>query len=434
MISRYTRPAMGKIWSEEYKFQKWLDVEIAASEVLAQRGVVPAEAVALIKQKAGFSVSRINEIEKEVKHDVIAFTTSVAEHMGPESRYLHYGLTSSDVVDTALALQLKEASTLLVEGMKNLIAILKKRAFEFKQTPMIGRTHGIHAEPTTLGLKITIWHEEARRNLRRLETAAENVRVGKLSGAVGTSAHLEPSVEEAVCAKLGLQVDSISSQIVQRDRHAEYLAVLAIAAASLEKIALEVRGLQRTEIREIEEYFAPGQKGSSAMPHKRNPVTSEQICGLARVVRANLQAALENIALWNERDISHSSVERIILPDSTILLDYLLEITARLVDRMFVYPERMLENLNLMKGLVYSGQLLLDLAKKGVTREEAYRWVQRNAMRVWNREGDFKQFVMEDADIRRILSDVEIETTFDFRHQLRHVDYIFKRVYGDSGK
>ncbi len=434
MISRYTRPAMGKIWSEENKFQKWLDVEIAASEVLAEHGVVPAEAVALIKQKAGFSVQRINEIEKEVKHDVIAFTTSVAEHLGPESRYVHYGLTSSDVVDTALALQLKEASVLLVEGMKNLIAILKKRAFEFKETPMIGRTHGIHAEPTTLGLKITLWYEEARRNLRRLETAAETVRVGKLSGAVGTSAHLEPAAEEAVCAKLGLQVDSVSSQIVQRDRHAEYMASLAIAAASLEKIALEVRGLQRTEIREIEEYFAPGQKGSSAMPHKRNPVTSEQICGLARVVRANLQAALENIALWNERDISHSSVERIILPDSTILLDYLLEKTARLVDRMFVYPDRMLENLNLMKGLVYSGQLLLDLAKKGITREEAYRWVQRNAMRVWNGEGNFKQFVLEDSDIRRILSPAEIETTFDFRHQLRHVDYIFRRVYGDSEK
>jgi adenylosuccinate lyase len=434
MISRYTRPAMGRVWSEENKFQKWLDVEIAASEVLAERGVVPAEAVASIKQRAGFDVQRINEIEKEVKHDVIAFTTSVAEHIGPESRYVHYGLTSSDVVDTALALQLREAAALLVAGMKNLIAILKKRAFEFKGTAMIGRTHGIHAEPTTLGLKITIWYEEARRNLRRLETAAESVRVGKLSGAVGTSAHLDPSVEEAVCAKLGLQVDSISSQIVQRDRHAEFLAAVAIAAASLEKIALEVRGLQRTEIRELEEYFAPGQKGSSAMPHKRNPVTSEQICGLARVVRANLQAALENIALWNERDISHSSVERIILPDSTILLDYLLDKTARLVDRMFVYPEKMLENLNLMKGLVYSGQLLLDLAKKGITREEAYRWVQRNAMRVWNREGDFKQLVLEDADIRRTLTTEEIETTFDFRHQLRHVDYIFRRVYGDSGE
>jgi adenylosuccinate lyase len=430
MISRYTRSAMGKIWSDQNKYQKWLDVELAACAVLADRGVIPSEALAGIRQKAGFDVERIIEIEQEVKHDVIAFTTSVAEHVGPESRYVHYGLTSSDVVDTALALQLREASSLLIEGINKLVAALKKRAFEFKETVMIGRTHGIHAEPTTLGLKITIWYEEARRNLRRVETAAENVRVGKLSGAVGTFAHLEPAVEEAVCQLLGLQADSISNQVVQRDRHAEFLSALAITAASLEKIALEVRGLQRTEIREIEEYFAPGQKGSSAMPHKRNPVTSEQICGLARVVRANLQAALENVALWNERDISHSSVERVILPDSTILLDYLLDKTTRLVERMFVYPERMLQNLHLMKGLVFSGQLLLELAGRGVSREEAYRWVQRNAMKVWGQEGDFKSLVLEDPDISKVLTRAEIENTFDLKHQLRHVDYVFHRVYG----
>jgi adenylosuccinate lyase len=423
---------MGKIWSEENRFRKWLEVEIATCEVLAERGVIPREAVEVIKQKANFDVARINEIEKEVKHDVIAFTTSVAEFVGPESRYVHYGLTSSDVVDTALALQLKEACDLLQSGLINLAAVLKKRAFEFKDTVMIGRTHGIHAEPTTLGLKITVWHEEARRNLRRLQAAAENVRVGKISGAVGTFAHLEPQVEEAVCTRLGLQFDSVSTQIVQRDRHAEFLSALAILAASLEKIALEVRGLQRTEIRELEEYFAPGQKGSSAMPHKRNPVTSEQICGLSRVVRANLQAALENIALWNERDISHSSVERVILPDSSILVDYLLQKTTNLVERMFVYPERMLENLQLMKGLVFSGQILLDLTRKGVTREEAYRWVQRNAMRVWNREGDLKSLVLQDPDILRKMTPAEIETTFDLKHQLRWVDYVFERVYGSK--
>ena len=429
MISRYTRPQMGAIWTEENRYRQWLAVEIAACEVLAETGVIPSDAVATIKSKANFSVARIQEIEKEVKHDVIAFTTSVAEFVGPESRYVHYGLTSSDVVDTALALQLKAAASLLIEGLNDLVLALKKRAYEHKMTVMIGRTHGIHAEPTTLGLKITVWYEEARRNLRWLKQAVDNVSVGKISGAVGTFAHLDPQVEEAVCLKLGLQFDSVSTQIVQRDRHAELMAVLAITAASLEKIALEVRGLQRTEVREVEEYFAPGQKGSSAMPHKRNPVTSEQICGLARLVRSNLQAALENIALWHERDISHSSVERVILPDSAILVDYLLAKTTQLIEKMFVYPERMLENLNLMKGLVFSGQLLLDLTKKGVTREEAYRWVQRNAMRVWANEGDFQSLVLADEDIARHLSRTEIERTFDLTHQLRHVEYIYRRVY-----
>jgi adenylosuccinate lyase len=420
---------MGKIWSEENKYRKWLEVEIATTETLAEMGIIPAESVSIIKAKANFNVERIDEIEKEVKHDVIAFTTSVAEFVGPESRYVHYGLTSSDVVDTALALQLKEASFILVEGLEALLETLKKRAHEHQYTVMVGRTHGIHAEPTTFGLKLAVWYAEAQRNRRRLKNAIDNVLVGKISGAVGTFAHLEPAVEESVCRRLGLQADPISTQIVQRDRHAEFLAVLAIIAASLEKIATEVRGLQRTEIREVEEYFSPGQKGSSAMPHKRNPVTCEQICGLARVVRSNLQAALENVALWHERDISHSSVERIILPDSVILVDYLLAKTKNLVEKMFVYPQRMLENLNLMKGLIFSGQLLLDLTCKGVAREDAYRWVQRNAMRVWNSEGDFKYLVMKDEDIAKHLSPLEIERAFDLKHQTRHVDYIFDRVF-----
>lgn len=423
---------MGKIWSEENKYRKWLAVEIATSETLAEMGIIPAEAVSIIKAKANFSVKRIDEIEKEVKHDVIAFTTSVAEFVGPESRYIHYGLTSSDVVDTALALQLKEASVILMDDLEALLEALKHRAHEHRYTIMVGRTHGIHAEPTTFGLKLTVWYEEAQRNLRRLKNAINQVLVGKISGAVGTFAHLEPAIEEAVCCRLGLHFDPISTQIVQRDRHAEFLAVLAIIAASLEKIATEVRGLQRTEIREVEEYFSPGQKGSSAMPHKRNPVTCEQICGLARVVRSNLQAGLENVALWHERDISHSSVERIILPDSVILVDYLLAKTKNLVEKMFVYPERMIENLNLMKGLIFSGQILLDLTYKGVTREDAYRWVQRNAMRVWNNEGDFRSLVMKDEDIVKHLSPPEIERAFDLNHQIRHVDTIFKRVFQSS--
>ena len=430
MIPRYTRPQMGAIWTEENRYRQWLAVEIAVCEVLAELGIIPAQSVTVIKAKANFSVDRIHEIEKEVKHDVVAFTTSVAEFVGPESRYVHYGLTSSDVVDTALALQLKDASCLLLGGLNRLLEALKRRAYEHKQTVMIGRTHGIHAEPTTLGLKITVWYDEGRRNLRRLQQAAEQVQVGKISGAVGTFAHLDPQVEEAVCRKLGLQFDPVSTQIVQRDRHAEFMAALAILAASLEKIALEVRGLQRTEVREAEEYFAPGQKGSSAMPHKRNPVTSEQICGLARLIRSNLQAALENVALWHERDISHSSVERVILPDSTVLVDYLLSKTTSLVERMLVYPQRMLENLNLTKGLVFSGQLLLDLTKRGVSREQAYRWVQRSALRVWSNEGEFKALVLADEDIARHMNAAELEMTFDLKHQLRHVDSIYRRVYG----
>jgi len=432
LITRYTRPQMGRIWADENKFRKWLEVEIATCEALAEGGIIPLEAAKAIKEKADFKMDRIAEIEQEVKHDVIAFTTSVAEFVGPEARYLHYGLTSADVVDTALALQLKEASAILVNGLSSLIQVLQKRAHEFKDTVMIGRTHGVHAEPTTFGLKLTVWYEEARRNLKRLSNATGNVLVGKLSGAVGTFAHLDPQIEEAVCQKLGLQFDSISTQIVQRDRHAEFMTALVIIACSLEKIATEIRGLQRTEVQEVEEFFASGQKGSSAMPHKRNPVTCEQICGLARVVRANLQAALENIALWHERDISHSSVERVILPDSTILVDYLLDKTASLIDKMRVYPKRMLENLNLTKGLIFSGQLLLDLARKGVPREQAYLWIQRNATRVRENEGDFKTLVLQDKDITHYLTDSEIEQSFDLKYQLRHVDYIFDRVYGHS--
>ncbi len=432
MIARYTRPEMGRIWNEENRFGKWLQVEIATAQVEAEAGLIPKRAAVAIRRKSRFEADRIREIEREVKHDVIAFTTNVASHIGREGRYLHYGLTSNDVVDTAQALLIKEASTVLREGVAQLAAVLKKRAFEFKHTPMVGRTHGIHAEPITFGLKLANWFAENQRNQERLAFAAEQMRVGKISGAVGTLAHLSPQLEEKICSRLGLKAASISSQVIQRDRHAFYLSTLAVIAASLEKIALEVRGLQRTEVREVEEFFAAGQKGSSAMPHKRNPVTAEQICGLARVVRANAQAAFENVALWHERDISHSSVERIILPDSTILLDYMLDKTTRLIETLFVYPERMRENLGLLRGLIYSGQLLLDLADKGVQREEAYRWVQRNAMEVWKTQGDFRLLVERDADIARYLSPDEIAKAFSVQRPLRHIDAIFKRVFGAS--
>jgi adenylosuccinate lyase len=430
MISRYTRPEMGGVWTDENKFRKWLDVEIATAEVEAEAGMIPRSAARAIRRKGKFEVERILEIEKVVKHDIIAFTTNVAEHVGREARYLHFGLTSNDVVDTAQALQIHDASEILLDDLARLSEVLKKRALEFKHTPMIGRTHGIHAEPITFGWKLAIWYEESRRNTTRLKRAAEEMRVGKISGAVGTYAHLSPALEKKICAKLGLRPAPISSQVIQRDRHAHYVCTLAVIAASLEKIALEVRGLQRTEVREAEEYFSPEQKGSSAMPHKRNPVTAEQICGLARVVRANAQAALENVALWHERDISHSSVERVILPDSTILVDYLLAKTAKLVETMFVYPQRMLENLDLLKGLIFSGQLLLDLTHKGVAREEAYRWVQRNAMQVWATREDFKTLVERDDDIRRLLKPSDIAKAFSVKRQLKHVDEIFRRVFG----
>jgi adenylosuccinate lyase len=435
MIARYTRPAMGQIWSERNKFQQWLEVELAASDTLAGLGVVPPEAADLLRQHASFDVARIDEIEKTVKHDVIAFTTAVAESMAraghaEASRWLHYGLTSNDVVDSAQALLLGQASAVLLAGLQQLRAVLQRRALEFRHTVQIGRTHGVHAEPVTFGLKLAIWYEEAGRNLKRLSAAAEDLRVGKISGAVGTFGHIGPEAEELICARLDLKPAPVASQVIQRDRHAAFVAALALAAALCEKIALEVRHLQRTEVREAEEYFARGQKGSSAMPHKRNPVTCEQICGLARLVRANTVAAFENIALWHERDISHSSVERVILPDSTILADYLIDKTTRLVDTLLVYPERMKRNLEMTRGLVFSGQLLLDLAAAGMLREQAYKVVQTHAMRAWDEEGDFRAAVEADPEIGAVLGPEEIAEAFSLDRQLRNVDRIFDRVFG----
>jgi adenylosuccinate lyase len=430
---------MGRIWSDQNRFQQWLEVELAASEALAGLGEVPADAARLLREHAGFDVARIHEIEREVKHDVIAFTTAVAETMAARghaaaSRWLHYGLTSNDVVDTAQGLLLKQASSILIEDLRGLRKVLKRRAFEFRHTVQIGRTHGVHAEPITFGLKLAIWYEEAGRNLKRLEAAAEDVSIGKTSGAVGTFGHISPEAEERICARLGLHSAKVASQVVQRDRHANFVAALALVCALCEKIAMELRHLQRTEVREAEEYFSTGQKGSSAMPHKRNPVTSEQICGLARVVRANVQAAFEDIALWHERDISHSSVERVILPDSTILTDYVLDKTTRLVDQMVVYPERMRRNLELTRGLVFSGQLLLDLAAAGMLRERAYRLVQTHAMRAWEEEGDFRASIASDPEVQAVLSEEQIAHAFSLGRQLRNVDQIFARVFGaDAG-
>jgi len=421
---------MGRIWSDENKFRMWLAVELAATETLAEAGLVPRKAAREIRQKADFAVARIHAIEAEVKHDVIAFTTAVAERIGPASRWLHYGLTSNDVVDTAQALQLREASALILQDLERLRGILRQRALAFKDTPMVGRTHGVHAEPITFGLKLANWYAEMERNIARFRTAAEDMRVGKFSGAVGTFAHLEPELEAQICFRLGLEPAPISSQVIQRDRHAAYLCTLAVIASSLDKIATEIRHLQRTEVREAEEYFSAGQKGSSAMPHKRNPVTCEQISGLARVVRANAQAGLENVALWHERDISHSSVERVILPDSTILTDYLLDKTAHLIEKLLVYPERMKANLESMGGLVFSGQLLLDLVEEGVLREEAYRWVQRNAMRAWQEGLNFRELVANDPEIAARVPAERIRRAFELQRQLRNVDKIFARVFG----
>jgi adenylosuccinate lyase len=423
---------MGRLWSDESRFRTWLEVELAATETLAQAGLVPREAARVIRQKAGFDVARIHAIEAEVRHDVIAFTTAVAEQIGPESRWLHYGLTSNDVVDTAQALLLREASRVISDGLEQLSAVLKRRAFEFRHTPQIGRTHGIHAEPITFGLKLANWWAEVERNRRRFAAAAEDLRVGKFSGAVGNNAHLGPELEEKICARLGLRVDAITSQVISRDRHAAYVAALALVTATCEKIALEVRHLQRTEVREAEEYFSAKQKGSSAMPHKRNPVTAEQICGLARVVRANAQAAFEDVALWHERDISHSSVERIILPDSTTLADYLLAKTTSLVDTLVVYPERMRQNLESTGGLVFSGQLLLDLVEQGITREDAYRIVQGNAMRAWNEGANFRELIARDPVIKKKIKPAQLARAFDLQRQLRSVDAIFARVFGEA--
>jgi adenylosuccinate lyase len=435
MITRYTRPEMGRIWSDENRFRAWLEVELAASEVLAEMGVVPVEAARLLRQHAGFEVARIHEIEREVKHDVIAFTTAVAESMAAAghaeaSRWFHYGLTSNDVVDTAQGLLARQASELLVKDVEELMGVLKTRAFEFKDTVQVGRTHGVHAEPITFGLKLAIWYDDMASNLRRLKAAAADLCVGKMSGAVGTFGHISPQAEEAICARLGLAAAPISSQVVSRERHACFVSTLALVAATLEKMALEVRHLQRTEVREAQEPFTAGQKGSSAMPHKRNPVASEQICGLARVVRANAQAAFEDIALWHERDISHSSVERVILPDSAILADYLLAKTTWLVGKMPVYPDRMRRNLDLTKGLIFSGQLLLDLAAAGMLREKAYKTVQGHAMKAWEEEGDFRAAIEADPEIRAVLSPGQIARSFSLDRQLTNVDRIFARVFG----
>ncbi len=437
MIPRYTRPAMGRIFSDQNRFDQWLAVELAASEALAETGEVPAEVARALRAHASFDVARIHEIEREVKHDVIAFTTAVAERMAAaeqaaHSRWLHYGLTSNDVVDTAQALMLKQASALIIECARALSAALKRRAFEFKNTIQIGRTHGIHAEPITFGLKLALWYDEVVRGTKRLEAAAEDLRVGKISGAVGTFGHIGPAAEQNICARLGLEPAAIASQVISRDRHAAWVSALALMTATLEKIALEIRHLQRTEVREAEEPFSEGQKGSSAMPHKRNPVVSEQICGLARVVRSNAQAAFENIALWHERDISHSSVERVILADSAILTDYLLAKTIWLVEGMRVYPERMLQNLESTHGLIFSGQLLLDLTASGMLRENAYKLVQSHAMRAWETATDFRASVMEDKKILSYLSLEQIKGAFSASRQLKHVNDIFRRVFGET--
>jgi adenylosuccinate lyase len=420
---------MGAVWTEENRFQKWLDVELAVCEVHADMGTIPREAFDKIRRTARFSVDRIKEIERTTRHDVIAFTTALAENIGPESRFVHYGLTSSDVVDTANALLMRDAATIILEDLDRLGLVLRRRAMEHRHTVMIGRTHGVHAEPTTFGLVLALFYADNERNKERMRRARDAISYGKISGAVGTFAHLDPEVEERVCRKLVLNPAPISTQVIQRDRYAEFLTTLAIIASSMEKIALEVRHLQRTEVREAEEPFSPGQKGSSAMPHKRNPVTSEQICGLSRIVRSNAQAALENIALWHERDISHSSVERVILPDSCILTDYLIARTEWLMDGLAVYPRRMQANLDALGGVTSSGQLLLELARKGMTREEAYRIVQPLAMRVWDEGENFRQLVMNDARINETLSREELESLFDLNRQLRNVDKIFERVF-----
>ena len=430
MIDRYTRPAMRKLWSDESKFRCWLEVEATASEVLADAGIVPHDAARAIRGRGDFDVERIREIELETRHDVIAFTTAVAEKVGPESRWLHFGLTSTDVVDTAQALQLRQASAMILEGLRALAAVLRRRAIEFALTPCIGRTHGVHAEPTTFGLKLLLWYTECERNIARFKAAAEDMRVGKLSGAVGSYGTVTPALEDEICRRLGLNTASVSTQVLQRDRHAAYVGTLAVMASSLDRIATEVRHLQRTEVREAEEFFSEKQKGSSAMPHKRNPITAENICGLARVMRANSQVALEDVALWHERDISHSSAERVILPDQTTLADYLLSKTASLIDKLMVYPERMLRNLNLTGGLVFSGQLLLDLAEAGMLREDAYRIVQTLAMRAWKEDLIFRDLVTADPQLTSMLPPEQIARAFDVNRRLGNVPAIFERVLG----
>src|SRR5438045_5283904 len=432
MIQRYTNPEMGAIWSDRRRYETWLEVELAAADATAEAGLIPREAAAELRAAcAGLEIDipRIEEIERVTQHDVIAFTTAVAEKVGPPARWLHFGLTSSDVLDTAQAIQMREACALVIRGIGGLMEAVRDRAEEHRRTPMIGRTHGVHAEPMTFGLKLALWYSELQRDLDRMLRAPDAVAVGELSGAVGTFAHLDPSIEARACGRLGLEAAPVSSQVIQRDRHAALLAAIAIAGASLETFALEIRGLQKTEIGEVEEPFGKGQKGSSAMPHKRNPIGCEQIVGMARLLRANAGAALENVALWHERDISHSSVERVILPDSFIALDHMLRRFTRIVQGMVVHPERMLENLNRSRGVVFSGSVLLALAARGVSREQAYEWVQRNAMRSYDEHRDFKALLLGDDDLRRVLSSDEVERAFDLDEQLKHVDDIFNRVF-----
>jgi adenylosuccinate lyase len=429
MIRRYTHPEMGAIWSDQRRYEMWLEVELAAADAMAQAGIIPPDAARELRARAAFDIDRIEQIEQTTQHDVIAFTTAVAEKVGPAARWLHFGLTSSDVIDTAQALQMRQAAELIVKGIAMLMEAVRQRADQYRRTPMIGRTHGVHAEPMTFGVKLALWYAELQRDLDRVLRAKETVSVGKMSGAVGTFAHLDPDIEERVCERLGLHPAPVSSQVIQRDRHAELMTALAITAASLEKFALEIRGLQKTEIGEVEEPFGKGQKGSSAMPHKRNPIVSEQITGLARLIRANAMAALENIALWHERDISHSSVERVILPDSFIALDHMLRRFTRIVRDMVVYPDRMQENLERSRGVVFSGTILLELARRGISREQAYEWVQRNALRAFHEKRDFKSLLLADDEVMKILTSGDIEKAFNLDDQLRNVDTIFARVF-----
>jgi len=430
VIERYSRPEMTAIWTPENRYRKWLDIEVFACEAHAELGNIPHDAVERIKAKASFDVARIDEIEKTVKHDVIAFLTSVADYIGDDSRFVHLGMTSSDVLDTSFALLLAEASDLIISDIKRLMEVIKRRAFEHKMTPMMGRSHGIHAEPVTFGLKMALWYDEMRRNLRRMEAARETVAYGKISGAVGTFANIDPRVEVYVCEKAGLKPAPCSTQVIQRDRHAEFFSALAIIASSIEKFAVEIRHLQRTEVLEAEEFFSKGQKGSSAMPHKRNPVLSENLTGLARLIRGYAVSAMENVALWHERDISHSSVERIIGPDATILLDFMLNRAIGLIDNLVIYPDNMMRNLNLMRGLIYSQRVLLKLATAGASREKAYTLVQRNAMKVWEEGKDFQDELCNDRDVRSYLGEEEIREAFDLGYHLKQVDTIFTRVFG----
>ncbi|MBW1778563.1 MAG: adenylosuccinate lyase [Deltaproteobacteria bacterium] len=429
MISRYTRTAMGALWSDENKYRTWLKVEILACEAMARMGKIPGRALKTIKKNADFTVERIAQIEEKTKHDVIAFTTNVAEHVGPDARYIHMGMTSSDVLDTSMAVLLKDAGKIILKDMDALLEAIRQRAFEHKNTVMVGRSHGIHAEPITFGLKLAVWYDEMRRNKKRIQNAVNGIRYGKISGAVGTFANTAPEIEAYVCKKLGLKPAPASTQIIQRDRYAEYFAALAITGASIEKMAVEIRHLQRTEVLEAEEYFSKGQKGSSAMPHKRNPVGSENLSGLARLLRTNALAAVENVCLWHERDISHSSVERIIAPDSTILADYMLHRMTGIIQNLIVYPEKMKANLNLLKGLIFSQQVLLALVEAGASREEAYLWVQENAMNAWRGKKDFKGLIQKDKRITGILSLKKIEELFDLNYHLKYIPHIFNRVF-----